>query len=96
VQIETSDTNDAAALVRSGLGAGFLPKYLADGDARVRWIEIEDAALELCVSVGTARGRTLSAAAARLAAPWPGGEAGGSGARAPGPCPGPLSGRMSP
>jgi DNA-binding transcriptional LysR family regulator len=95
VQIETSDMNDAAALVRSGLGVGFLPKYLADGDARVRWIEIEDAALELCVSVGTARGRTLSAAAARLAA-LAQGEAGGSGARAPGPRPSPLSGRMSP
>jgi DNA-binding transcriptional LysR family regulator len=67
VQIETSDMNDAAALVRNGLGVGFLPKYLVDGDARVDWIEIEDAAFEICVSVATARGRMLSAAASRLA-----------------------------
>lgn len=67
VQIETSDMNDAAALVRNGLGVGFLPKYLVDGDARVGWIEIEDAAFEICVSVATARGRMLSAAASRLA-----------------------------
>ena len=67
VQIETSDMNDAAALVRNGLGVGFLPKYLVDGDARVDWVEIEDAAFEICVSVATARGRMLSAAASRLA-----------------------------
>jgi hypothetical protein len=34
----------------------------------VRFIDVDDAALELTVSVGTVRGRELSAAAARLAA----------------------------
>jgi hypothetical protein len=47
---------------------GFLPKCLVDGDAGLHWIEIEDAAFEICISVGTERGRVLSAAAARLAA----------------------------
>lgn len=68
VRIEASDATDAAALVRHGLGVGFLPRYLAEQDPHVRWIEITDAAMEMCVSVGTARDRALSAAAARLAA----------------------------
>jgi DNA-binding transcriptional LysR family regulator len=68
IQIETSDTNDTAALVRNGLGVAFLPRYLVEGDAGIHWLEIEDAALTMNVSVATARGRTLSAAAARLAA----------------------------
>ena len=67
VQIETSDLNDAAALVRNGLGVGFLPQYLVDDDAGIRWIKIEDAELEMQVSIGAPRGRGLSAAATRLA-----------------------------
>jgi DNA-binding transcriptional LysR family regulator len=67
VQIESSDTNDMAALIRNGLGAGFLPQYLVEGDASIHWIEIEDATFEIRVSIGTARGRSLSAAASRLA-----------------------------
>lgn len=67
VQIETSDLTDAAALVRNGLGAGFLPHYLVAGDSFVQWAEIEDATLEMCVSIATAPGRELSAAASRLA-----------------------------
>jgi DNA-binding transcriptional LysR family regulator len=67
VAIETSDTNDTAALVRNGLGAGFLPLYLVETDPTLHWIELEDAEFRMHVSVATARGRTLSAAAARLA-----------------------------
>ncbi|MEV6638324.1 LysR family transcriptional regulator [Actinoplanes sp. NPDC051470] len=67
IQIETSDTNDTAALVRNGLGVGFLPRYLITGDDGIHWIEIADATLEMSVSVATLRGRTLSAAASRLA-----------------------------
>ncbi|MGX6606130.1 LysR family transcriptional regulator [Micromonosporaceae bacterium Da 78-11] len=68
VRFETSDTNDTAALVAHGLGVGFLPRYLAEGDDRLHWIELQDADLQMPVSVGTARDRTLSAAANRLAA----------------------------
>lgn len=67
VQIESSDTSDTAALVRNGLGAGFLPRYLVENDPGVHSIEIEDAVFQMYVSVATARGRTLAAAAARLA-----------------------------
>jgi DNA-binding transcriptional LysR family regulator len=67
VQIESSDTTDTAALVRNGLGAGFLPRYLVENDPGVHSIEIEDAVFQMFVSVATARGRTLAAAAARLA-----------------------------
>jgi DNA-binding transcriptional LysR family regulator len=67
VQYETSDLNDVVALVANGLGVAFLPHYVVDGDERVRCLEVEDAALELTVSIGTVRGRVLSAAAARLA-----------------------------
>lgn len=68
IQIETSDLSDTAALIRNGLGAGFLPRYLAAADPGIAWIAVEDADVEMSVSVATARGRTLSAAAARLAA----------------------------
>nr|WP_221380641.1 LysR family transcriptional regulator [Actinoplanes polyasparticus] len=68
IRIETSDVNDAAALVRNGLGVGILPRYSVEGDSHLRWIDIEDAALETVVSVATHRGRTPSAAASRLAA----------------------------
>jgi DNA-binding transcriptional LysR family regulator len=67
VQIETADMNDAAALVRNGLGVAFLPRYLVEEDPGVTWIEISDASFELSVSLGTPRGRSLSAAASRLA-----------------------------
>jgi DNA-binding transcriptional LysR family regulator len=67
VQIETADMNDAAALVRNGLGVALLPRYLVEGDPGVTWIGISDASFELSVSLGTSRGRALSAAAARLA-----------------------------
>jgi DNA-binding transcriptional LysR family regulator len=67
VQIETADMNDAAALVRNGLGVAFLPRYLVVDDPGVTWIEIGDAHFELNVSLGTSRQRPLSAAAARLA-----------------------------
>jgi DNA-binding transcriptional LysR family regulator len=67
IRIETSDTNDTAALVRNGLGVGFLPRYLVEGDDTIHLIEIEDATLEMNVSVATARDRTLSAAAKSLA-----------------------------
>lgn len=67
IRIETSDTNDTAALVRNGLGVGFLPRYLVEGDDSIHLIEIEDATLEMNVSVATARDRTLSAAAKSLA-----------------------------
>ena len=67
IRIETSDTNDTAALVRNGLGVGFLPRYLVEGDDSIHLIEIEDATLEMNVSVATARDRTLSAAARSLA-----------------------------
>ncbi|GLY30873.1 LysR family transcriptional regulator [Kineosporia sp. NBRC 101731] len=68
VFIEASDTHDTAALVRNGLGAGFLPRYLVEKDPSLHWIEVEDADFQMYVSVATARGRTLTAAAARLAA----------------------------
>ncbi|WP_305786377.1 LysR family transcriptional regulator [Symbioplanes lichenis] len=67
VRYETSDTADTAALIRNGLGVGFLPRYLAEGDDRLHWIAIDDADFTMWVSVATARDRTLSAAAARLA-----------------------------
>jgi DNA-binding transcriptional LysR family regulator len=67
VHIETADMNDAAALVRNGLGVAFLPRYLVVDDPGVTWIEIGDAHFELNVSLGTSRHRPLSAAAARLA-----------------------------
>jgi len=67
VQIESSDTSDTAALVRNGLGAGFLPLYLVKEDPQLHWIQVEDASFDMYVSVATARGRTLSAAGARLA-----------------------------
>jgi DNA-binding transcriptional LysR family regulator len=68
VQIETSNLPDAAALVQHGIGVGFLPRYLTEGDAGLRWLEIEDADLEMCVSVATSRGRAVSAATSRLLA----------------------------
>ncbi|AGL13640.1 LysR family transcriptional regulator [Actinoplanes sp. N902-109] len=68
IQIETSDMNDTAALVRNGLGVGFLPKYLVEDDPGIHWIEVADAAFTMHVSVATARGRLRCAAAARLAA----------------------------
>ncbi|MGI5519899.1 LysR family transcriptional regulator [Micromonospora sp. CA-259024] len=68
IQIETSDVNDATALVRNGLGVGFLPRYSVEGDSGLHWIDIVDAALEAVVSVATYRGRKPSAAASRLAA----------------------------
>ncbi|GLZ00208.1 LysR family transcriptional regulator [Actinoplanes sp. NBRC 103695] len=67
IRIETSDTNDTAALVRNGLGVAFLPRYLVEGDDSIHLIEIEDATLEMNVSVATVRDRTLSAAAQSLA-----------------------------
>jgi DNA-binding transcriptional LysR family regulator len=67
VQIESSDTSDTAALVRNGLGAGFLPRYLVENDPGVHSIDVEDAVFQMHVSVATARGRTLAAAATRLA-----------------------------
>jgi DNA-binding transcriptional LysR family regulator len=67
VQIETADMHDSAALVRYGLCVGFLPQYLVEKDDQIRWIAVEDAEFVMHVSVGTARDRTLSAAAARLA-----------------------------
>ena len=60
--------NDAAALVRNGLGVAFLPRYLIEDDPLISWIEISDANLELSISLGTSRSRPLSAAANRLAA----------------------------
>lgn len=68
VPIETSDINDLAALVRNGLGAAFLPKYLVDADPGIHWIDLDDASFSMPVSVGTARDRALGAAATRLAA----------------------------
>lgn len=68
VQIETSDTNDTAALVRNGLGVAFLPEYLVADDPAIAWIPLRDASFSMRVSVATPRGRTPSAAAARLAA----------------------------
>lgn len=68
VPIETSDINDLAALVRNGLGASFLPRYLVDQDPGLHWIELDDASFTMPVGVATLRGRTPSAAAARLAA----------------------------
>ncbi|WP_250006697.1 LysR family transcriptional regulator [Actinoplanes sp. M2I2] len=68
IQIETSDVNDAAALVRNGLGVGILPRYSVERVIGLHWIPIEDATLETVVSVATYRGRTPSAAASRLAA----------------------------
>ncbi|MFI5934500.1 LysR family transcriptional regulator [Actinoplanes sp. NPDC051494] len=68
VRFETSDTNDFAALVASGLGVGFLPEYLAGPDPRLHWIPVQDADLRMPVSIGTSPAHTLSAAAARLAA----------------------------
>lgn len=67
IQIETSDTIDTAALVRNGLGVGFIAKYLVEGDPSIHWIPLEDADFAMNVSIGTKKGRTLSAAAARLA-----------------------------
>lgn len=67
VRMETSDTNDTAALVANGLGVAFLPQYLAGADDRLHWIAIEDADLRMPVSVATARDRLISAAASRLA-----------------------------
>ncbi|MFD0485373.1 LysR family transcriptional regulator [Kineococcus sp. GCM10028916] len=67
VRIETSDINDTAALVRNGLGVAFLPQYLVEDDDGVHWVEIEDAALVMSVSIATARDRRLGAAASRLA-----------------------------
>jgi DNA-binding transcriptional LysR family regulator len=68
VLIETADMNDAAALVRNGLGVAFLPRYVVDADPLIAWVEISDAHFELSMSLGTPRDRPLSAAAARLAA----------------------------
>jgi DNA-binding transcriptional LysR family regulator len=68
VQIESSDLNDTAVLVQHGLGVGFLPRYLAEDDEHLHWIEIEDASLEIAISVATACDRPLGAAAARLVA----------------------------
>lgn len=68
VRIETSDTNDAAALVRNGLGVGFLPKYLVQDQVGIHWIAVHDVAFDMSVSVATYPGRVLSAAASRLAA----------------------------
>ncbi|GAA2466140.1 LysR family transcriptional regulator [Winogradskya humida] len=68
VQLETSDTNDFAALVANGLGVGFLPQYLAEADERLHWITLQDVDLSMRVSVGTSRDRLLSAAASRLTA----------------------------
>ena len=67
VRLETSDTNDTAALVANGLGVGFLPRYLAEADDRLHWIALADADLRMPVSVATARDRVISAAASRLA-----------------------------
>ncbi|TPW77987.1 LysR family transcriptional regulator [Schumannella soli] len=67
VQFETSDMNDVLALIRNGLGVGFVPRYLVDDDAAVHWIALQDASFALRVSVATARERPLGAAAARLA-----------------------------
>jgi DNA-binding transcriptional LysR family regulator len=67
IRIETSDTNDTAALVRNRLGVGFLPGYLVEDDPSIHLIEIEDATLTMHVSVATARDRTPSAAATRIA-----------------------------
>jgi DNA-binding transcriptional LysR family regulator len=67
ILIETTDLNDAAALVRNGLGVAFLPRYLVEEDPLISWIEISDVALTLNVSLGTSRERPLSAAATRLA-----------------------------
>jgi DNA-binding transcriptional LysR family regulator len=67
VRLETSDTNDTAALVANGLGVGFLPQYLAGADDRLHWIALSDADLHMPVSVATARDRLISAAASRLA-----------------------------
>jgi DNA-binding transcriptional LysR family regulator len=66
VQFETSDTADTAALVRHGLGVGFLAEYLVRDDPAIHFIEVEDARLLQHVSVATLRGRALSAAAVRL------------------------------
>jgi DNA-binding transcriptional LysR family regulator len=66
VHIQTSDMTDAAALIRHGLGVGFLPKYVVDADPGLQWIEIEDLSVDMVVSVATARGRELSAAAQRI------------------------------
>lgn len=68
VQTETSDLNDAVSLVRNGLGVGFLPKYVVQDDAGIHWIQLEDAAFEMTVSIATAPARPLGAAASRLAA----------------------------
>ena len=68
VRIETSDTNDAAALVRNGLGVGFLPKYLVEDQVGIHWIAVPDADFDMSVSMATYPGRAPSAAASRLAA----------------------------
>ncbi|MFG1603481.1 LysR family transcriptional regulator [Actinoplanes sp. NPDC049265] len=67
IGIETSDTNDTAALIRNGLGVGFLPRYLVEDDPTIHWIVVTDAAFDMSVSVATARGRTRCRAAVRLA-----------------------------
>lgn len=68
VHIETSDMNDTAAMVRNGLGVAYLPEYLVKDDTQMHWIEIEDATLNMSISVGTSPDRTVNAAASRLAA----------------------------
>ncbi|GAA4681992.1 LysR family transcriptional regulator [Frondihabitans cladoniiphilus] len=67
VRIETADTNDTAALVRNGLGVGFLPDYLVADDPAIHRIRLVDAEFLMRVSVATARTRAPSAAATRLA-----------------------------
>jgi DNA-binding transcriptional LysR family regulator len=67
VFVETADMNDAAALVRNGLGVAFLPRYVVENDPLISWIQLIDASLELSVGLGTNRSRPLSAAATRLA-----------------------------
>jgi DNA-binding transcriptional LysR family regulator len=66
VQIETSDTNDTAALVRNGLGVAFLPEYLVENDPAVHLVSVQDANMMLRVSVAVSRERRPSTAAARL------------------------------
>jgi DNA-binding transcriptional LysR family regulator len=66
VQIETSDTNDTAALVRNGLGVAFLPEYLVENDPAVHLVSVQDANMTLRVSVAVSRERLPSTAAARL------------------------------
>ncbi|AXH35457.1 LysR family transcriptional regulator [Humibacter sp. BT305] len=66
VRFETNDIADAAELVRNGLAAAFLPRFVVDRREPLPWVEVTGLDAELAVAIAVSSERRLPEAARRL------------------------------